>query len=114
METRVDKPNPAFKFHTTTSTARHFRHRRFLTVDLTVYELQVPVKQHHDQLPGVASGRFNFWLLRPRQEVGYRTGASPWGVAVLVVVLLAQRPQQPTTVATNASVPAILESANIY
>ncbi|KAK2983786.1 hypothetical protein RJ640_017189 [Escallonia rubra] len=26
----------------------------------------------------------------------------------------AQRPQQPTTVATNASVPAILESANIY
>ncbi|KAK3028652.1 hypothetical protein RJ639_037832 [Escallonia herrerae] len=38
--------------------------------------------------PGVASGRFNFWLPRPRQEARYRTGASPWGVAVLVVVLL--------------------------
>ncbi|KAK3001088.1 hypothetical protein RJ639_021461 [Escallonia herrerae] len=57
-------------------------------ISFQVFLLLVPVLLIFFIRSGVASGRFNFWLPRPRQEVGYRTGASPWGVAVLVVVLL--------------------------
>ncbi|KAK2983783.1 hypothetical protein RJ640_017186 [Escallonia rubra] len=53
-----------------------------------IQEIFVPESEIIVTIRSVANGRFNFSLPRPRQEAGYRTGASPWGVAVLVVVLL--------------------------
>lgn len=38
----------------------------------------------------IPTGKFNFWgrIQQPRQDLGQRSGASPWGVAILLVVLL--------------------------
>lgn len=38
----------------------------------------------------IPSGRFNFWgrIQQPRKDLSQQSGASPWGVAILLVVLL--------------------------
>ncbi|KAL7236968.1 hypothetical protein ACSBR1_020121 [Camellia fascicularis] len=61
-------------------------------INLQLFLFLLPILLIVIMLSGLTSGRFNFWFLQSEHNPTHRSerggGGSPWGVAILVVVLL--------------------------
>jgi len=62
---------------------------QYSMINFQLFLLLLPILLIFLVLSGLTSGRFTLWPLRPdRDTAARRTGGSPWGVAILLVVLL--------------------------